>query len=810
MPASVSAYPQEPFPLPYTPCALSLRGKSGLTVHRWTSANESLIYASSVLPSGHSCRAMPRTRNPFVDDEACESSDEETVLISSPCSEQSDRPSQEDEDAYDLHDPFIDDDPVDDASQYTSASPSPPRRRRHRRHTRSPTRLPVHRNHKRLARLSHSVSLSDSNDDASISLLSSDDCDGPMDVDQQRHSDSASSTTSDPASPYLSLHQTPAHIPSNAPVDSDDSTSTSSTLSSSIPSTPVYQDASRKRSRSHRDRLGPNEFTRPSDLPGPKRARKQCSSLTSSTDAPSDGYRLSATRIFITWPQCPLDKHLVGAYIVQKLSTPKNPVTMCVVAQEQHKLNGEFHLHAIVAFKRQKDIYGSRQLDLPYDLGRDHVTEDGVPYHAHIEGVYDYKHCLQYTCKEDSSPYMYNMTMEQVHAMSATNRRTYRKMPDGTLFPINASDITTAILPSIVTRSAAADKPKISDVVAQRLMAGSTIEELTAEYPGYVMQNLQRLSLFQAKIVQPAAASKSRLPWTPERLRSSHMDLACSRSVITWLQTNILQPRRLRQKQLYLYGPPGCGKTSLLMFLRRYLVTYDIPRGEKYYDLVHQGIQLATMDEVTGANKSIQEWNTLLDGSDITLPVKGAQWCKTMEHSNWPIILCSNFAPNHIYRSADSTAVEAFLSRLTVVKIPDNVNLQFHMEEEETPTTTTTAEPVDTSTSAASPTDAPQTVVEDTSTIPSVEKDSVTLRILDAARDLYRTIGRTSAPTAPVDTALQRAAEHYQQLNPDSVTNDNPYILSRYRAGAQYDRAATYTTTTTTSSEMEINQEPVQ
>jgi len=466
---------------------------------------------------------------------------------------------------------------------------------------------------------------------------------------------------------------------------------------------------------------------------------------------------------------------------------------MCVVAQEQHKLNGEYHLHAIIAFKRQRDIYGSRLLDLPRTLGRDYITlEDDLDYHAHIEGVLDYKHCLQYTCKEDAAPYMYNMTMDQVRAMVSKSRRTFRKMPDGTLFPIAPEDITPAILPSVVTRSATAGKPKVSDEVAKRLLDGATIEDIVTEYPGYVLQNLQKLSLFQSKVALPSRATQALLPWTPDLITSSHPDLQCSRTIIRWLQDNILKSRHLRQKQLYIHGPPGCGKTSLLMWLRRYLVTYDIPRHEKYYDLIHHGIQLTTMDEVTGANKSIQEWNSWLDGSDITLPVKGAQWLKTLSHHNWPTILCSNFAPNHIYRNADSVAIEAFLSRLVVVRIPDHVLLQFHMAEPSSPnqhpdctTTTQSNDPSETQdialpsiqTDAYSAVSTPQLAQSGTVEPNTTQMDALSL-LANAAR--------VQLPTTNVDPTIQRARAYYESINPNNKeTHDNPYILSRYRAGMQ-------------------------
>ena len=81
-------------------------------------------------------------------------------------------------------------------------------------------------------------------------------------------------------------------------------------------------------------------------------------------------------------------------------------------------------------------------------------------------------------------------------------------------------------------------------------------------------------------------------------------------------------PRQPRQKQLWLWGPPGIGKTRFLSYLRARLRVYDMPKDEDFYDSYEDGCyDLVVMDEFK-SHKKIQFLNAWCDGQPLPLRQK--------------------------------------------------------------------------------------------------------------------------------------------------------------------------------------------
>jgi len=145
------------------------------------------------------------------------------------------------------------------------------------------------------------------------------------------------------------------------------------------------------------------------------------------------------------------------------------------------------------------------------------------------------------------------------------------------------------------------------------------------------------------------------------------------KEVATWLFTNIMQPRKHRQPQLYLYGPPACGKTSfyivLLKFLRIFKIVYETDflelYGDDYYDLM-------IFDEFKG-QKKITFLNSLIDGTPKIYNVKFATVPK---NKNLPAIFLSNLSPFEVYKGkAGDISLDAFVDRLQIVQVDTLYNL---------------------------------------------------------------------------------------------------------------------------------------
>ncbi len=190
---------------------------------------------------------------------------------------------------------------------------------------------------------------------------------------------------------------------------------------------------------------------------------------------------------------------------------------------------------------------------------------------------------------------------------------------------------------------------------------------------GYLLSNAAKVKLYLSS--RRMAQAEEKEPWGPVHWLSSY-----SRSATTiqaWLNTNIRAgPRAPRQKQLWIHGPGGLGKTHLIEWLNRFVRIWLYNRVEMYQDAYQNGeYDLCVLDEFNpGATIPISTLNTLADGSIMLLPKKNdAALVKT---DRLGLIVCSNAAPAEIYHSLAYKAplvVQALESRFTVVNLVEEI-----------------------------------------------------------------------------------------------------------------------------------------
>jgi len=719
----------------------------------------------------------------------------------------------QDPDEYDLHDPFIDDD-IRYQSDSSSSSPPPAHHATahdgscsspisplsggecspEHGHASDPSESPRHQRRRAPARRVEGRRLSElsigDRDDIAISdilshpqLLPNRPRRRRLVVGQQHASSSAHSTTGSPSDSCI-IDSQDENDTIVVEEDSQSSIQPDGTTSSSSP-------AARSRSTGKRPRaVGTDDTSSPGTA---KRARTRKRPLPPSSSTPVDettssststtasddaevttekrkAFRFDAKNIFLTYPKCPLDKHLVGTYLRDKLSTVSNPVVRLVVAQEQH-LNGEYHLHAVIQMKKQRSVYDCRFFDIPRYLGQPPTASTTATpiesskdtYHAHIDVPTRADSAISYICKDDQTPHMYGMCMADVRPYRNGTSRPQSRTVDG-IQSSSSMDISIA-------RSTSA-KPKLSDTIANELLSGKSLKDVLKDHPGYVMQNLSKLEKFLASLVTPIIdAARLKSPTLDQLTSIHHKDDTSINAIVDWLRTNMRQPRQLRQKQLYIYGPPGVGKTRMTQFLREYYLVYDVPRREDFYDLYHDQVDVAILDEFTGSMKSIQWLNSFLDGSTFTLPKKGAQYEK---RRNIPVIILSNYSPEDNFPRADRVALRAFMDRLLVVSLSEGTTLELSMPESST--LSSIEEPTPMSGSPIAPTDHVSCP-----SIPSSQETTTTCS------------SQPQATETSFDTMMQaqRAQQELTKAPPPPPTiqyenpMDDPYVLSRYRAGKQ-------------------------
>lgn len=323
-------------------------------------------------------------------------------------------------------------------------------------------------------------------------------------------------------------------------------------------------------------------------------------------------FRIDAKHIGLTYPQCDLTRERV---LDSLRSTVGDKYVCSIIAIEQHA-DGTPHIHAYLGVSSKRCIRDPRLFDI-----------DG--FHANIQGLRVPKNWCRYIQKEDKSCLM-----------------------DGAV-----SELLSGPPP----------KERISDAIAARLDAGATRDEIYAEYPGFYLMNKRKVDDMCDWIVSKrlntgkkdwseclARLIDSRLsPMTPE----SQLDLA------GWLIENIKVPRKLRQPQLWLHGPPGCGKTTLVMELEKYLRVYWVPMDcNGFFDGFSDDYDLIVFDEMKSQFK-LTLLNQLICGGPMRLNQKGTSVQKT---KNPPVMFLSNYGPAAAYKTL-SPQFDAFMDRIIPV-----------------------------------------------------------------------------------------------------------------------------------------------
>jgi hypothetical protein len=148
-----------------------------------------------------------------------------------------------------------------------------------------------------------------------------------------------------------------------------------------------------------------------------------------------------------------------------------------------------------------------------------------------------------------------------------------------------------------------------------------------------------------------------------------------------WLTSNLLQTPRgerpPRTSQLYLWGPPGTGKSRMINELSNYFRIYYVPTTEDFYDYYNdEDYDIAVIEEFK-AQKTIQWMNQWLDGQPMIARYKGGQ---RMKFFNIPTIILSNFELSDCYNGSTTQALNPLFSRLEIINMTQNFWL--HTENE--------------------------------------------------------------------------------------------------------------------------------
>lgn len=331
-------------------------------------------------------------------------------------------------------------------------------------------------------------------------------------------------------------------------------------------------------------------------------------------------YQFSAKSLFATFPQCDVEKSVALDRIVSTYDPE-----WAVVAHELHK-DGTDHLHCVVRFKSR---YQSRDSSF-----FDHVGGK----HGNYQSPRSLKSVLKYVLKDGDC-------------------------------------VQHGPVPEAEDSSARSTRVAPSYVVAQKISNGATLKEIRDgdDTCGFYLTHRKHCEMLYCEF-QAEKLKATLLPFP-----GIEVDLQapeCERRLNEWLSDNLCSDRQFKQKQLFLYGPPGIGKSSVAIRLSEFFMTYYPPMDEDFYDgYEDQTCELMIMDEFK-SQKRITFLNQLLQGGPMTLRKKGSQ---VLKKKNIPIMIFSNFSVEKCYSHAPQVAIDALKERLEVIEWDAPTHIRLHL-----------------------------------------------------------------------------------------------------------------------------------
>jgi len=324
-------------------------------------------------------------------------------------------------------------------------------------------------------------------------------------------------------------------------------------------------------------------------------------------------FRIQGKNLFLTYPKCSVHH---GSMLMSVIKTFGDNLDWAVIAEEDHK-DGTPHLHAAVALKRRIDW-------------RSHKTLDALTgQHGNYQVARSMVKTLNYCVKGADPDRISSLGIDYVTYLEA----------------------------------AAAKESTKATIIAHKLEEG-TIKDCKTIDAGFVLMHLRKLKEFQQWL---SLEKQKEGVLSAGSYRFESRTLAHGSALVAgWLQENLFEVRDFKQKQLFLFGPPNMGKTSLMNQLRDIGVRIFYMPYEDFYDAWDDDCyDLIVLDEFKG-QKRIQDLNLWLDGSHFPVRRKGC--APFIKRKNIPMIIISNYPLTGCYK-VDETRLAPLKARLKCVEV---------------------------------------------------------------------------------------------------------------------------------------------
>jgi len=223
--------------------------------------------------------------------------------------------------------------------------------------------------------------------------------------------------------------------------------------------------------------------------------------------------------------------------------------------------------------------------------------------------------------------------------------------------------------PEAILNALKSKKSSLYEEIAIRMQQGATVKDICSTNPGFVLKELKNLQNFEAFISTTNLEPPVKTFYGCEYSKVLRMYELHNNLIAEWLNKNLLVPDRPhKQQQLWIAGPPNIGKTHLLNSLRQYCNVYIVPYDNNWYDDYTDDYDIAVMDEFVG-QKTINFLNQFLEGAQMKLNRRNI--FPYVKKKNIPVIIMSNFTPKECFHNKELQCLDALLTRLLVVEVPN-------------------------------------------------------------------------------------------------------------------------------------------
>lgn len=268
-----------------------------------------------------------------------------------------------------------------------------------------------------------------------------------------------------------------------------------------------------------------------------------------------------------------------------------------VVGQENHQ-DGNIHFHAFVEYKDKID---SKNVRL-WDIKGEHPNVKSVG-----RGKKNLRNVVKYCTKEDETPLIVGFDLAELENL-----------------------------------------PGEYGTMIQAIKDGANMMTVRQEYTGSYLRYKRGIKELIAELQQDRQ-KKLKLKWKP--VKSNVPEIA------QWLNDHIRRERENPLPQLWISGPPGVGKSSLVTFLMKYLTCFQVPTDKWLCGYQDGEYDLLVIDEFRDKNYPLQKVNKLADGKAHVFETKGGQVNKT---DPLPLIVLSNYTLENTYRKVRSEMIGEF------------------------------------------------------------------------------------------------------------------------------------------------------